>query len=1565
MVLLVFNKTSYNECILPNLRNSNFYMPIYIYTEKRKELLNIRLDVANGKWAIYDNNYVEMSICGIRVRNHSLKSGDMIDLQVSGKHSLKLLVVEQPLRLYVSRKVLLEKHSRITVGQSAENDIRYQFSTYVNKVQAVLENRADGLYIDSCRQYGTYVNGKSVEGRKKLTIGDKIQIFGLNIVYLSSLLAVYSSIGEPYILKQEQLIYHTEVPDYVRVSEKKNEVLFNRSPREHREIISEQIQIEGPPRRLEKKVQPIFLTVGPAFTMAIPMLLGSLAVMYSMRSAHQKAGAFMYTGIIIAVSSAIIGTVWAVLNVLYSRQEQMDEEEFRFREYAEYLSRIVRKLQGYYEYNRKALHKTYPSAEQCVRYNQNNPNLWTRNHTHGDMLFVRLGTGKVPFQVSVDIPKETFDLNRDFLFDKPQKIKRQFENLTDVPIGISLEKYQLIGLVGGSGNSKRRCLDLMNIISVQLASNLCYTDLKLAYIYDRSRGDRDRDWDFYRWYPHVWSEDRHIRFIAGDVSERRDVFFELTDIMRKRFQNSEKDDNRNKETLPHYVLFISDSEILRGEILTNYLYRNGAGIGFTAFLMAETIDQLPNACEYVIQYDQNFCGTYSLVDREETRVPVKFDRVSRALVEVQARQLSFVKVKEQEISRTIPTSISFLGMYGVDCPEKLQIKERWTKNRTYESLGVPIGRKNDNLNICLDIHEKYHGPHGLIAGTTGSGKSEMLQTFILSLAVNFGPEDLSFLLIDFKGGGMANLFASLPHLAGRITNLSGNEIQRAMISITSENERRERVFAKYRVNHIDEYTVLYKNGEAAVPIPHLLIIIDEFAELKKTNAGFMNELISVAQVGRSLGVHLILATQKPSGIVDDSIMSNSRFRICLRVQERQDSLDMLHRPDAAFITQVGRGYFQVGADEIYELFQSAYSGERFNRGDLYRRENIEMITLTGKKVIVGSGAVKRDDHSESDVQMNRKEMRQLDAVVEYIRETAVQSGFTGCMQLWLPPLSSKIYLEEVEAYGGWNALNEEGLRRFSLSADIGLCDDPVNQRQMPLTLDFATGGNHAVFGAGSTGKSTLLLTAAYSFLMHYDSIDLNLYVLDYSSHLLSALASSDAVGGVVIDSDTERIDRFVSMLNKIHAERKEQLSGGSFADYSRLTQKEMPAIVVIIDNIGAALSKFNDRQKDDIVRLIREGNTCGIFFFVSATGININDLPQSLADYFKTTLSLEQSEKFKYMETLRIQKLPILPEHGVRGRGLAVLNGRVLEFQTAVPLKAESEYERGNTIRQNLILRNAVYRGQPAEPIPELPKKPSYDELILNREYLKMVQSKDVLPVGWKAEDASLYGIFLRDTYCYTISGSARTGKTTFMKTVILTALRRGTQTVVIEPEGNCMKSFSEQNAVSYYNGKEGMLAFCQMIAPVFKERNRIKQELLKNGGSNRVIFDEVNKAQIFVFITDLFVFAKTAELSGSGNMAGFLENIFTKGDLHGIYFIAELRTDDATVGGSYKLFRIFTEYRQGIHLGGKISTLRFYDFSGVRMTEQVSPMKRGTGLVRNPEDETKAIRIIVPDLER
>ena len=190
-------------------------------------------------------------------------------------------------------------------------------------------------------------------------------------------------------------------------------------------------------------------------------------------------------------------------------------------------------------------------------------------------------------------------------------------------------------------------------------------------------------------------------------------------------------------------------------------------------------------------------------------------------------------------------------------------------------------------------------------------------SYILSAAVNFHPHEVGFVIIDFKGGGMANQFEDLPHLVGKITDIDDHGINRSLLSIRAELEKRKRLFAEFEVNHIDDYIAKFRFGDAKTALPHLILIVDEFAELKAEQPEFMKELISTARVGRSLGIHLILATQKPAGQVNEQIWSNSKFKLCLKVANKEDSNEVLRSPLAAEIREPGRAYLQVGNNEIF------------------------------------------------------------------------------------------------------------------------------------------------------------------------------------------------------------------------------------------------------------------------------------------------------------------------------------------------------------------------------------------------------------------------------------------------------------------------------------------------------------------------------------------------------------------------------------------------------------------------------------------------------------------------
>lgn len=951
MLLSVHSTKAFREFLLPAVNNMENVIILDGDIFSLNTDIQLHMEVIENRWyfLLPDNSYtMEYTASHKKYSGAPLEDGDLLTVILPKQEHISLMVDETENSFKVFEKYDIQGIREITVGSGDENDIVYNTRNLVSGKHAVLRRSVSQCTIEDRSRNGVFVNARRVAGSRQLEFGDCVNIFGLSMVYLGDILAVNSQ-NEGFRAKMKEY-YEEEGQDGGASVVSKGKILYHRSPRQMYRLNEDIVEIEAPPSPKILNQKPVGMIIGPPMTMALPMLLGCGLAIYSTR-AGGSGSTFMYTGLVTAISSAVIGMIWALLNLKEEKKKSREEEQHRVEAYGEYLVKCSNKIKDKFEKNKTSLNAMYHSAKVCCGFHAGNTLLWNRNVNHEDFLDHRLGIGNMPFQVKIHIPKEHFTLIDDALAEKPAVIQRNFQKLTGVPICLGLKEHRLIGIVGGA--KKKGAVEVMHSLVAQLTVSNCYTDVKLAFIYDEGRDDGS-DWEYMKWLPHVWSEDKKSRYVAKTPVEAGDVLYEITGVLRTRAENRETIHFRKEKLpLPQFIIFLSDPKFLEGELIAKYITdENNQDV--TVVFLTDSYENLPNECRYIVQNDEAFQGMYDVDEDIENRSALSFDRISNTQLEMLARTLANIEVRETESNGDIPASLPFFDMYGVSSLEEFKVLEKWRKNRTYDSMKVLIGQKAGGIGWYLDIHEKYHGPHGLIAGTTGSGKSETLQTYILSLAINFSPDDVGFFLIDYKGGGMANLFNRLPHMIGQISNLSGNQVKRAMVSIKSENKRRQRIFNEHGVNNINSYTRLYKNNEASIPVPHMFIVIDEFAELKREEPDFMRELISVAQVGRSLGVHLILATQKPAGTVDDNIWSNSKFRLCLRVQDRQDSNDMLHRPEAAYITQAGRCYMQVGNDELFELFQSGFSGAVYEEKGNSQSDIARMISTTGKTALVGN-----------------------------------------------------------------------------------------------------------------------------------------------------------------------------------------------------------------------------------------------------------------------------------------------------------------------------------------------------------------------------------------------------------------------------------------------------------------------------------------------------------------------------------------------------------------------------------------------------------------------------------
>ena len=1577
IVITVYSKSAFKEFVLPVGSNRRLALRLESRKFRIEEDVAVLLENIGGNWRFISSdevNQLKLPICRIESYNgYDLKEGDSLSLRTRYGERLALMVREKEKPFIAYKKYDLKDIVKLSVGSGDDCDIKYSFlisdREVISSLHAVMEydDKEDKWILTDKSTNGTFVNDIAIQGSRKLLFGDRINIWGLYMVYAGDVLAIdqtsytvlsgmLTEIKNKQSLNEEGAKESRSIDVFAQTDNYK--VVYHRPPRNMDRLFSDEIVL--------KHLPP---------------------------SAH-----------IIANDSAIPYT-------------RVSKEIRRIRdEYSKYLDTMEEKISSSSEGNRKILNERYKSAEEACDCRKGLPdNLWSRNTTHKDFLYHRIGKGTIPLQMKIELPEGDNVFYDDELDKRCLDISKKYKLIDDVPVCVDLASENLIGIVGGNG--KRGSYQIVYDLIAQITTQNCYTDVKLAFLTASDISGNNDSWSFGLWFPHVWSEDRKRRYIAFEQEEVSDVCYDLTSVFREYVKNQSKDH-------PHYVIIVEDQSLLEGELITKYLFDHENAPFVTTLLMAEDVADLPNACNLVIENDNTFKGMYYIREGRSNGREIEFDSISAEILYELSGTLSTVVVDNEGGGGEIPDEVSFFDMYGIRNPEDLHIEDRWRRNRTYEGIRGRIGQIAGGRTCILDLHEKYHGPHGLIAGTTGSGKSELLQNWILSLAVEYSPEDIAFFLIDYKGGGMGNAFEKLPHVAGQISNLSGPLVRRAMVAIKSENRRRQRLFIESGVNNIDAYTRLYKNGETKIPLPHLLIIIDEFAQLKAEEPDFMRELISVAQIGRSLGVHLILATQKPSGTVDDNIWSNSKFRICLRVQDQKDSIEMLHKGDAAFLSNTGRAILQVGSDELYREFQSGYTGQAYDRDGSNHKITARLLTNTGREGLIGNylesrrkaalrhefilGLIKdeslqrgtayedmlylnfarlkdeillkepelindKDALADKIIELSemknirlpqRREKTQLESVIEYIVEVSKKLNLHSLTPLWLPELPSVLGLEELDGYRDSSFKNGEW-PKVALNADIkayvGLIDDPVNQYQMPLIVDFSRGGNTAVCGMTLSGRSTFLQTVVYSLYQSYNPAMLNAYILDFGGRMFEVFEGDAHTGGVVYDSDTQRIPNLICMIQDEIARRRKEYAGAGFDAVRSEKGFKDPAIILVIDDIASFREKTEGLYDDALMQIARECASVGIYLMISGSGFGMRDIPGRMSDSIRNIFCLQMADKVGYMDVLRTSQIEIMPQSGIPGRGLILSSGHTLEFQTALCGSAD-EITRSEMIRDILKKQTDGYKGPKALAIPYIPDKPTWP---LFKESLVNLDA-GLLPIGYNITSARVESINLDATYLYLISGRPRSGKTNLIRVLGRVCQMKEPELVTVFE--TCGRKELKNDAVNmgftYVSDVSETVGWLEKMIPVFKERNSIKSKLKDEGRSDEEILYEIRKdhCPCFVLVDDLVSFAQMMHGSegATHNLAGAMTNLFEKGNLLDIYFFAAYDDEKRMDASGLSVYETYVSYKNGIHLGGMADSQSILRFDGIPYRKLTAAGKPGSGFTSSYSDKG-SVQVVIP----
>ena len=935
--------------------------------------------------------------------------------------------------------------------------------------------------------------------------------------------------------------------------------------------------------------------------LASPLLVGLLmAVLYS-----------PYMALFALLSPLMMGASW-----IDGRRRDRSEHRRSQRRAQASLADFQAAAQAAHAAEIVRLREMHPHLAEAVRrIRLPSVRLWERRPADEDFMSLVIAHGPRAFDP---------DLSADgaHIADRAAASLNELGPLPDVPIAVDLGPGRLLGLVGPRSATTAIARGLL----LQAAAWHGPADLAVLVAADQVTFPV---WSWTAWLPHtVHSAFGSARLIAGSRSAVADMAIELAEAW-----------NRHGDVhWPQLLVVVDGENLVTGRAApARPLFQKSAG-PVSAIVLAPSVDQLPAAAAVVIEA-RDPSGVVDVTQAAHVHPSVLASGMSLRLARDTARRLARFEDPEQfGADSAIPDNTSLLEMLElVGCDEEpasttlaQAVANRWRVNGPSDSLASPIGADGHGP-VLADLASD--GPHALVGGTTGSGKSELLRTLVASLAATYSPEQVNFVLVDYKGGSAFDQCASLPHVVGLVTDLDDRLAERALRCLEAELRHREQVLRDRGATDLSHYRSRAKAdaGQSWPPLPRLVVIIDEFAALAAELPGFMDSLVNVAQRGRSLGMHLVLATQRPAGAVSASIRTNTALRIALRVLDAADSMDVLDSPEAAVIGrhQPGRAFARFGPGELVEFQCALVTGVT--------------AAKRGPKVIPAPDGIPLSQPESSPGDEIPSDLARLTDAVN-----AAWDCWDGIppRRPWPDPLPSTASLDE---------LTPE-IPDLSASVPFALADDPNRQCQYPLTWD-PNQGNALFAGIPGSGTTTALASLAISLASSQSPAECHIYAIDSGSGQLTPLAELPHCGAVVGPDERDRISRLIRRLEDDLDRRRSRGGPESGA-------QQPPRVLALIDNWGG-LAKSLDNVADhallaSLERVWAEGPAVGVFLVAAAD--QLSRVSRAIQAATPQTFVFRLSDPALYRQWgVTVDDPATLPS----GRGFAIPSG--LELQVAIP----------------------------------------------------------------------------------------------------------------------------------------------------------------------------------------------------------------------------------------------------------------------------------------------------------
>ena len=1055
----------------------------------------------------------------------------------------------------------------------------------------------------------------------------------------------------------------------------------------------------------------------------------------------------------------LLSPVMVVGNWYENRRRTLRDSRGQTREHSQALARFDEQLDTRQHRVRMRLRGSLPDlAELLYRATAPSARLWERRSADDDFLILAAGLA--------DMHSRPDLADRQAPDEHVEGLLASREVLPSVPVAVELAQGGVVGIVG----PRRSALAAARALVCQAAVLHGPADVSVAVL---TESDRVADWEWTKWLPHVRDVRRGeaARLLAGSDPEWQALAARLAE------------EDVSGESL--LVVLDGDGLITGRSAVGRQLLR--AESRPSGIVIASAADRLPAACSHVLVAGEEASDSQLQRPRQGSVV----DRLVVAGMSASTARscaLAIARFEDPELhvpGAGLPAQVPLVPLLGLPAVDPAAVAAQWRRNRQLPSLAAPIGVGEDGPFVVDLVRD---GPHGLVAGTTGAGKSELLRTLISSLASAHGPDELNFVLVDYKGGAAFGECARLPHTVGMVTDLDEELGERALRSLEAELRYRERMLREQQAADLGRYQEIVRAGKAA-PLPRLLVIIDEFATLAEDLPEFVNSLVGIAQRGRSLGVHLVLATQRPAGVVNQNIRANTNLRVCLRVQSPQDSLDVIESPLAGGIgrDQPGRAYLRLGPSELIAIQAALVTSAH--------------VAQSATGVTIAPFAFGQPPPQQRADGEDRPARSDLSRLTQVCREASDLARVPPPRPPWLSPLPGSVDLERLLRAGQPRSLLGDG----AALAPLGVADDPDAQSQYLVGWDLQA-GNLLLFGITGSGTTTALASTAVGLAQRLSPAQLHLYALDFGAGALAPLASLPHVGAVIGGSDHERQRRLLARLRATIEHRRH---------LDAVQRASSPLIVLLLDGYAGFVAEHSDAAgdatRDLLARVWADGPELGVCVALSAE--RVAAVPNALAALATQRLAFRLADPADYSQFgVRRRTLP----HFVPGRAIVAGTGQVLQVaHTPDGLEA--------AVRRTAAAHPEVTATARPEPVRALPSSVSVETIA---SAARLDGDSWCLPVGIGERTLAPAGLELHEGEHALISGAARSGKSTLL--CLLASLLAG-----LEPEALIFGLAPRRSPLRECSALTRLLADASELSAVAQEASSRPTLLLVDDAEN------------------------------------------------------------------------------------------------------------------------------------